>query len=414
MQCENAHCRKTLRVPDSAAGKRVQCPDCGQVARVPAAAVADAGERFAEAPRGPSRPAREAGERFAEAPRALPRRARAGAPSGGSFLARALAVICWLGLTGAFVGCLGFLAHNLLVIKEAERKIARDPGVKKAREAWLRDSRPDGFQRYLDAERKATQQAAPERETARSRLLGGAVVGGVMGLGASVTFVVMLALGGPQFVCRFYVACCLATLLALLGAGAGVGLVYLAAQESKDDPEVKRLQDQRREAEKRRDYREADRISDQIRDEKDPTTLPRFRAGAVTVAASVVLFFTAAFVGMPCAFSVLVYKLWAQVQDGRARTTPGMALGGLFIPFFNLYWAFVALPGVAHELNRCADDESLDVPRASPGLMIAYNVLCFVAVLPFVGVLASLVNLFVAISAFRSATRVAVALSEAA
>jgi len=36
-------------------------------------------------------------------------------------------------------------------------------------------------------------------------------------------------------------------------------------------------------------------------------------------------------------FMVLVYKMWASIQDGHARTRPESALGFLFIPFFNFY-----------------------------------------------------------------------------
>src|SRR5689334_20223512 len=37
---------------------------------------------------------------------------------------------------------------------------------------------------------------------------------------------------------------------------------------------------------------------------------------------------------------VVIYKMWAAIQDGRTRTTPGMAVTCLLIPFFNIYWFF--------------------------------------------------------------------------
>lgn len=48
---------------------------------------------------------------------------------------------------------------------------------------------------------------------------------------------------------------------------------------------------------------------------------------------------------------ILIYKLWQVIQDGHARTTPGKAIGFLFIPFFNLYWYYVAFHGLARDMN---------------------------------------------------------------
>ena len=39
---------------------------------------------------------------------------------------------------------------------------------------------------------------------------------------------------------------------------------------------------------------------------------------------------------------ILLYRLWKLVPPEQAATTPGKAVGFLFIPFFSLYWNFVA------------------------------------------------------------------------
>ena len=39
---------------------------------------------------------------------------------------------------------------------------------------------------------------------------------------------------------------------------------------------------------------------------------------------------------------ILLFRLWKLVPPEQAATTPGKAVGFLFIPFFNLYWNFVA------------------------------------------------------------------------
>ncbi len=51
------------------------------------------------------------------------------------------------------------------------------------------------------------------------------------------------------------------------------------------------------------------------------------------------------------AFYVLMYKAWASIQDGYTKTTPGKAVGFSFIPFFNIYWMFVAIGSWGREYN---------------------------------------------------------------
>jgi hypothetical protein len=50
---------------------------------------------------------------------------------------------------------------------------------------------------------------------------------------------------------------------------------------------------------------------------------------------------------------LILHRGWKAVQDGKAQTTPGKAVGFLFIPFFNLYWGFVAWYGLMQE-KKCA------------------------------------------------------------
>jgi hypothetical protein len=84
-------------------------------------------------------------------------------------------------------------------------------------------------------------------------------------------------------------------------------------------------------------------------------------------------------------FAVLIYKMWAAIQDGHARTTPGRALGFLFIPVFNIYWAFQALWGFAKDYNSFIERHTLNLRRLPEGLFLAYVVLCFTTWIPFLG-----------------------------
>jgi hypothetical protein len=94
--------------------------------------------------------------------------------------------------------------------------------------------------------------------------------------------------------------------------------------------------------------------------------------------------------GIAC-FSVLLYRAWTVIQDGRARTTPGRAVGFLFIPFFNLYWMYIAVFGLARALNRFVRRYDLDAPTASQPLgftISLYNCLTYIpfppaALVPF-------------------------------
>ena len=47
----------------------------------------------------------------------------------------------------------------------------------------------------------------------------------------------------------------------------------------------------------------------------------------------------------------ILHKLWSLIPTHKARTTPGKAIGFLFIPLFSLYWLFVAIYGLAKALN---------------------------------------------------------------
>ena len=47
----------------------------------------------------------------------------------------------------------------------------------------------------------------------------------------------------------------------------------------------------------------------------------------------------------------ILHKLWSLIPAHKARTTPGKAIGFLFIPVFSLYWDFVAIYGLAKALN---------------------------------------------------------------
>lgn len=88
-------------------------------------------------------------------------------------------------------------------------------------------------------------------------------------------------------------------------------------------------------------------------------------------------------------FAILLHKMWKVVQDGRARTTPDKAAGFLFIPFFNLYWVFVAVRGLALDLNSYVRRHraGMDAEPAPTGLALVFCILLACTAVPYIGLL---------------------------
>ncbi|MBC8149111.1 MAG: DUF4339 domain-containing protein [Verrucomicrobiaceae bacterium] len=74
---------------------------------------------------------------------------------------------------------------------------------------------------------------------------------------------------------------------------------------------------------------------------------------------------------------IILFRAWKVIQAGGARTTPGKAVGLLFIPIFNFYWIFVAYYGWATDWTRIRSSYSnlMSAPRASSGNFLAGSIL---------------------------------------
>ncbi|MEK6233369.1 MAG: hypothetical protein N2C14_01525, partial [Planctomycetales bacterium] len=77
----------------------------------------------------------------------------------------------------------------------------------------------------------------------------------------------------------------------------------------------------------------------------------------------------------------LLFKMWSAIQDGEPRTTPGEAIGYLFIPGFNLYWMFQAYWGWARDFNRYVKKQRIDAPHVSEAAPLVLCLLFLGAVL---------------------------------
>jgi Tfp pilus assembly protein PilE len=102
------------------------------------------------------------------------------------------------------------------------------------------------------------------------------------------------------------------------------------------------------------------------------------------------------FIGI-CAFSfsyiynlIALSRCWGILQGTTARTTPIKAVGFLFIPFFNIYWGFIAYPGLATDANKFAERQDL-TKRISFGFAVAT---CILYLIPYISILTILTNAF--------------------
>jgi hypothetical protein len=82
------------------------------------------------------------------------------------------------------------------------------------------------------------------------------------------------------------------------------------------------------------------------------------------------------------AFLVLLYQAWASIQDGCTGTSAGRAIGLLFVPFFNLYWVFVATRGFAKAFNSYVDRHGLATRKLEPGLFTLVAVYAVMGLAP--------------------------------
>ncbi len=109
----------------------------------------------------------------------------------------------------------------------------------------------------------------------------------------------------------------------------------------------------------------------------------------------------------------LLWRLWAAIQEGVARTTPGRAVGFCFIPFYNFYWVFQALPGWAEDYNKTVTRLGLRLPRVSEKPLrwsAIFSVLC---VLPLIGLLFELIRTPLRVTAFLESAHAVNRLAEA-
>lgn len=114
--------------------------------------------------------------------------------------------------------------------------------------------------------------------------------------------------------------------------------------------------------------------------------------------------------------AILLFRTWDQIQDGEARTSPGLAVGLMFVPLFNLYWVFVAILGLAKDLNRYMDERDIGGHRVNENLAMAMAVLMPVSfvcsIIPLVNIAVGIAQLVVALLTMNEFKKSSIAIAE--
>jgi len=75
------------------------------------------------------------------------------------------------------------------------------------------------------------------------------------------------------------------------------------------------------------------------------------------------------------------YRAWASLADGRASTSPLLAVGLMFVPVFNLYWVFRLSYGFARDFNAYIKRWEFPVEPLGTVLFLAFPVMYVSSVL---------------------------------
>ena len=109
--------------------------------------------------------------------------------------------------------------------------------------------------------------------------------------------------------------------------------------------------------------------------------------------------------------SKLLFRSWSQIQDGEARTSPTTAVGFLFIPYFNLYWMFVAFWGLSKDLDTYIMSRGIRPGRVNTGFVLAACITSCAMMLPLINIILLLVYLPLWLIAINEIKRASMAIA---
>ncbi|MEA3641882.1 MAG: hypothetical protein VBE63_18375 [Lamprobacter sp.] len=126
---------------------------------------------------------------------------------------------------------------------------------------------------------------------------------------------------------------------------------------------------------------------------------------AVGIPTSVIIVGIAGVIAGVVFLCLILYKLWELIPEKEAKTTPGKAVGFLFIPLFNLYWNFIAINGLAEALNKELSRTNEEELKIDTRLTLAYCIVACVSVvtieLVFAGIILAIAQIIILILAVK-------------
>ncbi len=90
-----------------------------------------------------------------------------------------------------------------------------------------------------------------------------------------------------------------------------------------------------------------------------------------------------------CIFLFRLWKLAQQSNLPNKKPSPGKAIGFMFVPFFNLYWLFIAHRNLALHLNSLTRHNKVPVALVTVGIALLISV-----VLSFAGLIILLITYY--------------------
>ncbi|TAE90861.1 MAG: DUF4339 domain-containing protein [Verrucomicrobia bacterium] len=102
-------------------------------------------------------------------------------------------------------------------------------------------------------------------------------------------------------------------------------------------------------------------------------------------------------------YCIIIYRAWLCLKAGAPRTTPGSAVGLMFVPLYNIYWMFVAINGLPKDWNRVVSsyEDLHNAPRLSETTFLLFCIgsivfppLSMIVVFPMLSQLCRGINFF--------------------
>lgn len=111
-------------------------------------------------------------------------------------------------------------------------------------------------------------------------------------------------------------------------------------------------------------------------------------------------------------FIHFLYKSWAAVHVEDARTTPGKAIGFLFIPIYSVYWIFQVIPGLATDLNKSIKRSGIKGVEAPFVIGVLTTIFSMFAGLPYVNLVLIPLTMILSLIFVAKVSSVVIALQE--